>query len=142
MVSVTLQTSDGSFTTPSGTDELAGRIDEVQYRAGEGPCLDATATPGLGMTHCPDLAADLAAHVATALRGTEVLARSELRSTQLEQALPSRHGIGQAKGILMERRGCTADEAFDVLRHTSQDLNTKLRDLAAKVVAEGGALPR
>ena len=38
--------------------------------------------------------------------------------------------IGQAKGILMERRGATADEAFDILRRTSQDLNVKLRDLA------------
>ena len=187
MVSVMLQTADGSFTTPSETDPLASRVDEVQYRTGEGPCVDATATPGIGMTHSPDLATDsgwprfaaeaarlgvgavlstgifpdespisgalnyyswrphgldgadrdvalvLAAHVATALRGIEALGRSELRATQLEQALQSRDVIGQAKGILMERRGCTADEAFDVLRRASQDLNTKLRDLAGTV---------
>ena len=42
----------------------------------------------------------------------------------------SRDVIGQAKGILMQRRGITADEAFDVLRRASQDLNVKLADLA------------
>ena len=48
----------------------------------------------------------------------------------LEKALETRDIIGQAKGILMQRRGCTAEEAFDLLRHTSQDLNVKLADLA------------
>ncbi|MER6799842.1 ANTAR domain-containing protein, partial [Amycolatopsis mediterranei] len=37
---------------------------------------------------------------------------------------------GQAKGIIMARRGVSADAAFDVLRRTSQDLNVKLADLA------------
>jgi AmiR/NasT family two-component response regulator len=35
----------------------------------------------------------------------------------------------------MQRRGCTADEAFGVLRRASQDLNVKLREIA-QVVAE------
>ena len=30
----------------------------------------------------------------------------------------------------MNRRGITADEAFDLLRRTSQDLNVKLSELA------------
>jgi GAF domain-containing protein len=29
------------FTTPAASAELAGRIDRMQYQAGEGPCLDA-----------------------------------------------------------------------------------------------------
>ena len=56
---------------------------------------------------------------------------AELDGAQLRQALDTRDVIGQAKGILMERRGITADEAFDVLRTTSQSLNIKLTDLAA-----------
>ncbi|HEX2148768.1 MAG TPA: ANTAR domain-containing protein, partial [Actinomycetota bacterium] len=36
---------------------------------------------------------------------------------------------------LMEREGVTADEAYDILRRSSQNLNVKLRDLAAKVAA-------
>ena len=49
---------------------------------------------------------------------------------QLGQALASRDLIGQAKGILMERRGISADEAFDILRRTSQELNVKLAQVA------------
>ena len=71
-----------------------------------------------------------ATHAAVALRGAQAVEAAELRATQLAEAVRSRDVIGQAKGILMERRGLTADEAFDTLRRTSQDLNVKLRDLA------------
>jgi AmiR/NasT family two-component response regulator len=47
----------------------------------------------------------------------------------------SRDVIGQAKGILMERRGLSADQAFDTLRRTSQELNVKLRDLATTLAS-------
>ena len=73
----------------------------------------------------------LAAHVSTALAYVTVTEAADLRQTQFQTALDSRDVIGQAKGILMERRGLPADEAFDVLRRASQDLNVKLRDVAA-----------
>jgi len=76
----------------------------------------------------------LAAHVSTALAYVTATEASELRETQFRTALDSRDVIGQAKGILMERRGLPADEAFDVLRRASQDLNLKLRDVAATLV--------
>jgi GAF domain-containing protein len=53
---------------------------------------------------------------------------------QLRQALASREIIGEAKGILMQRQGCTRDEAFDILRRASQRENRKLRDLAEELV--------
>jgi GAF domain-containing protein len=77
-----------------------------------------------------DIALVFATHAAVALQGAQAVEVAELRSTQLAEAVRSRDVIGQAKGILMERRGLTADEAFDTLRRTSQDLNVKLRDLA------------
>jgi ANTAR domain-containing protein/GAF domain-containing protein len=77
-----------------------------------------------------DVALVFATHAAVALRGTQVMEAAELRATQLGEAVRSRDVIGQAKGILMERRGLTADQAFNTLRRTSQDLNVKLRDLA------------
>ena len=77
-----------------------------------------------------DVALVFATHAAVALRGAQVMEAAELRASQLGEAVRSRDVIGQAKGILMERRGLTADEAFDTLRRTSQDLNVKLRDLA------------
>jgi hypothetical protein len=55
-------------------------------------------------------------------------------------ALESRDRIGQAKGILMERRRIGAAEAFDELRRASQELNIKLRDVADHV-ARTGSLP-
>ena len=84
-----------------------------------------------GLDHADrDIALVFATHAAVALRGAQVMEAAELRATQLSEAVRSRDVIGQAKGILMERRGLTADEAFDTLRRTSQDLNIKLRDLA------------
>ena len=189
LVSVTLATETG-YTTPVYTDDLALKLDEVQYRLGEGPCVEATRTPGMGLTFSGDLAQGvqfpafgpaaaelgahsvlavgpvprgreaavrraqhlrvttaggldevdrdvaviLAAHASTALAGTVAATSAELETTQLRQALQSRDVIGQAKGILMERRGISADEAFDVLRRASQSLNIKLTTVAQTLV--------
>lgn len=188
VVSVTLRDPNGRFHTPVETDPVATRADQLQYDTGEGPCVAATLTPGLGLTYSPDLAHDphspvfgpaaaelglhavlatgmypggdpprlgalnyysrrphglddadrdialiLAAHAAIAVRAGHAVETAHLRVAQLTSALQSRDVIGQAKGVLMLRRGCTADEAFDVLRHASQDLNVKLRDIAATV---------
>jgi hypothetical protein len=73
-----------------------------------------------------DMALVLAAHAATALAGTIATNAAELQVAQLREALRSRDVIGQAKGVLMERRGITEPEAFDVLREASQSLNIKL----------------
>jgi GAF domain-containing protein len=80
--------------------------------------------------HARDLALLLATHASLALANTHALTIAELWQVQLRKAIDTRDVIGQAKGILMERRGCTADEAFDLLRRTSQDLNVKLAQLA------------
>jgi hypothetical protein len=62
------------------------------------------------------------------------------RAAALHRALGTRDVIGQAKGILMERRHVPAGEAFDILRRTSQRLNVRLHELAAQL-AETGELP-
>ncbi|MEU8635752.1 GAF and ANTAR domain-containing protein [Amycolatopsis sp. NPDC048633] len=86
--------------------------------------------PGAFDDRAIDLALLLATHASLALAHTEAVAAAELEVANLHQAVESRDVIGQAKGILMQRRGITADEAFDVLRRASQDLNVKLADLA------------
>lgn len=58
-------------------------------------------------------------------------ARTDAR--RLRDALSSRDVIGQAKGILMERHGIGEAAAFTILRRASNDLNVKLRDVAAKI---------
>lgn len=56
------------------------------------------------------------------------------RHEQFRSALASRDVIGQAKGILMERFDLNAVAAFDLLRKMSQESNTKLVDVAEKLV--------
>jgi ANTAR domain-containing protein/GAF domain-containing protein len=87
--------------------------------------------PGmLGDELTRDRALLLATHASLALAHTEAVRLAELRESQLRRALETRDVIGQAKGILMNRRGIDADEAFDLLRRVSQDLNVKLAELA------------
>ncbi|WP_410652658.1 ANTAR domain-containing protein [Amycolatopsis sp. cmx-4-54] len=186
LVSVTLRAPDGSFHTPVSTGEVGVELDEVQYRAGTGPCVDTADGESPGYTRSEDLRAEtrwpdfsraavrhgftsilstvlvpdaapprlpgalniysrrpgafdpqardtallLATHGSLALATTSAVSRAELEANHLRRAVESRDVIGQAKGILMQRRGLTADEAFDLLRRTSQDLNVKLAELA------------
>jgi GAF domain-containing protein len=63
----------------------------------------------------------------------------------MQAALESRAVIDQAKGILMERHRLTADQAFQLLAHSSMRKNTKLRVIAEHLVLTGdllGADPR
>ncbi|GAA4397289.1 GAF and ANTAR domain-containing protein [Fodinibacter luteus] len=62
------------------------------------------------------------------------------KAADLQRALESSRTIGVAVGVLMSEYRITSDQAFDVLRHTSQNLNRKLRDVAVDVV-ETGAVP-
>ena len=62
-------------------------------------------------------------------------------SENLSRALDSRALIDQAIGVLMARRGIGAEQAFHELSRESQNTNTKLRDLAARLV-ESTSRPR
>ncbi|GAB1516178.1 ANTAR domain-containing protein [Actinophytocola sp. KF-1] len=84
---------------------------------------------GLG-DHDRHAALLLAGHASLALAYTTATEVATLHQQHLHAAIEHRDIIGQAKGILMARQGMTADEAFDVLRRTSQDLNVKLVDIA------------
>lgn len=55
-------------------------------------------------------------------------------NARLQEALLSRDVIGQAKGLIMARDGCTGEEAFGRLRIMSQRQNRKLRTVAQKLV--------
>ncbi len=81
-----------------------------------------------------------AAHAGMALAVARTRAMDQGRTDHLQVALVSREIIGQAQGILMERERITADQAFDLLRRSSQHLNFKLRDVAQQLV-DTGAMP-
>lgn len=55
---------------------------------------------------------------------------------QLRQAMQSRAGIEQAKGVLMAAHRCDEDKAFALLVERSQHTNRRLRDVAQDVVAQ------
>lgn len=58
----------------------------------------------------------------------------------LEHAVSARHLVGAAQGVLRQRYDLDLETAFEVLTRLSSERNVKLRDLAARVVAER-ALP-
>lgn len=64
-------------------------------------------------------------------------AADEKRHAQeLQQALGTSRVIGAAIGILMASHGISREEAFEVLRRASQEMNRKLRDVADTLVQE------
>jgi GAF domain-containing protein len=67
---------------------------------------------------------------------TSVAWNSARRDEQFKRALASRDTIGQAKGMIMERYGVDAVQAFDLLRKLSQDSNVPLVQVATELVAK------
>ena len=61
---------------------------------------------------------------------------SARRDQQFKNALASRDVIGQAKGMIMERYGVDAVQAFELLRKLSQDSNVPLVKVATELVAD------
>jgi hypothetical protein len=192
MASVTL-TARGAYQTAATTDPAASAVDQAQYDAAEGPCLDAVEAPIVYAPAFPDtrwptlssrpvelgaqsaasycLAAASAATAGT--RGTggslntygvqpdafsneaqeiglilaahasmaagAVRERGALQDVaeNLNKALLSRDVIGQAKGILMERLKIGPEDAFDILRRSSNRLNQKLHAVALALTETG-----
>jgi hypothetical protein len=62
------------------------------------------------------------------------------RTSSLQAAVGSRHVIGMAQGIAMERYGIDQRQSFELLRRLSSTTNVKLRDVAAGIV-ETRAIP-
>jgi GAF domain-containing protein len=73
----------------------------------------------------------LAAHAATAIL-------AQRRGEQLQSALSTRDRIGQAKGIVMQSYGVDDVRAFEMLRRISQESQTKLADIAQRVIETRG----
>lgn len=73
----------------------------------------------------------LASHAAVAFSSARTHA-------QMEQAVATRHVIGEAMGILMGSHHLSEDQAFDVLRRYSQENNVKLREVARLICEQGG----
>ena len=76
---------------------------------------------------CVELGLVCTAHIAIVW---DMLAREQ----HFRTALASRDIIGQAKGIVMERYNIDESAAFDLLKRLSQDSNTRLTDVSARLI--------
>lgn len=147
---------DGVPDTVATTDAAVAAIDERQYAAGRGPCLQAAHTrePVRAVddrAHHSELIGSLnvysyhteafdpfdeqlvrllttaaSAAIANALRWQ----RAHDQVLQLQNALRSRADIDQAKGVLMAIHGISSDQAFERLAKISQRTNTKVHEVA------------
>jgi AmiR/NasT family two-component response regulator len=86
--------------------------------------------------HTIELAEAFAQYASVTVANVSTDHETAAQAEQLREALTSRAIIDQAKGVLMERHGYTADEAFTLLVNTSQRTNRKLRDIAAAIVKQ------
>jgi GAF domain-containing protein len=78
---------------------------------------------------------EIVEHAETFAMHVSVVLGSMREEAQLRVAVLSKHLIGQAQGILMERYNLSSAQAFGVLRRYSQTANRKLREVAEQVVA-------
>lgn len=186
MTSVTL-VRDGAWETVAWTSDMVRVVDQDQYTAGDGPCLEAARTgqivraghdeaerrwpaftrsaraAGLySYLSCPlfideEFAGSLNLYseqpdgyadfdeallrlyvtvARSAIANARQYARARDVAAQLHSALESRAVIDQAIGVLMARRGGSAEQAFAELSRWSQNTNIKLRDIAARLVKD------
>jgi hypothetical protein len=72
-------------------------------------------------------------------RAVSLVQREQLlaKTDNLHRALASNREIGAAMGILMARHQLTSDQAFDLLRRTSQRAHRKVVAIAAEVIETG-----
>ncbi|WIM93017.1 GAF and ANTAR domain-containing protein [Actinoplanes oblitus] len=82
--------------------------------------------PGAFDAEAEQVATLFAAHAAVAMSSAQ-------HQDQLSQAVQVRDTVGQAKGILMERFGLTADQAFGLLVRASQHCERSLLQVAREL---------
>ncbi|MHA7262878.1 GAF and ANTAR domain-containing protein [Arthrobacter sp. TMN-37] len=178
--------------TVASSGDRAARMDELQYRAGDGPCLTAARTQQTvsvddlrqesRWTAYRDATADSGIHSVLAVpipldgggaaslnlysgareafdgparAAAEAFAGQASRALglavrigaltdtahDLRAAMASRTTIDLAAGIVMAQNRCSHDAAIAILMKASSLRNTKLRDVAAAVVASAGGQP-
>ena len=72
--------------------------------------------------------------LASFLEVAVLAARERRQAATLREGMQTNREIGKAVGLMMAFHKISDEEAFDMLRRTSQDLNLKLRDVAQRVV--------
>ena len=112
---------------------LSGAVVQAVHRRPHRRCAESVLvrSPNAFDGEAETIGAVLAAHAAAAILASR-------QGEQLQSALSTRDRIGQAKGIIMERYGVDDVAAFEMLRRLSQDSNTRLADIAQRVIDTRG----
>jgi len=139
---------DADLTTPSLWPKLASRlVEETPVRGAMGFRLmvDRQVTGALDLfSDTPKAFNAESAGQATVLASFASVAINAIGQGEdaatLRRGLLSNREIGKAVGMLMLLNDISEEEAFDVLRRYSQDLNIKLSDVARKVITQRGQL--
>lgn len=87
--------------------------------------------------HAEELLARLDVHHELTCLRSYALAQAQEQVSNLKTALSTNRRIGAAVGVLMASRRVTCDQAFALLRQTSNESNRKLGDVADDVVLTG-----
>ena len=97
----------------------------------------------VGEMHADDVRVVQAlADVATiGLLQERAISRGDVLSEQLQGALTSRVIIEQAKGAIAQMRGCSVDEAFDLLRSYCRTSRLGLSSVAHTIVTDPRGVP-
>jgi hypothetical protein len=137
---------DSDLTTPNQWPQLAARLvatTPVRGAMGFRILVDRRKTGALNLfsdtpnvfdTEAASQAIVLASFASVAINA---LAQGEDVAT-MRRGLLSNREIGKAVGMLMLLHGVSEDEAFDMLRRYSQDLNIKIADVASTVIEHRG----
>jgi GAF domain-containing protein len=81
-----------------------------------------------------DIVLLLALHAGVMFDNASLYHESSQLVSQLRIALHTRSLVGRAQGMLMRQFNIDSEQAFDTLNRSSQNSNTKIRDLAAILV--------
>ncbi|NDU73472.1 ANTAR domain-containing protein [Actinomadura sp. DSM 109109] len=125
MASITLRERNGELRTPFRSDPSAVELDRLQYRLGEGPCVDAADPAGAAFAHSGDLAAEPAwpefGPAASARGYASVLATALLLPTESKEAVGALNVYSRAPGAL---DGAARDTALLLATHASLAMAT------------------
>ncbi len=77
-----------------------------------------------------------AGHAAIAVANADLYGATAALARRLQAAMADRAVIEQAKGVIMGRRRCTADQAHAILLGLSRDCDRDLREVAATLVSK------
>ncbi|MES9539988.1 MULTISPECIES: GAF and ANTAR domain-containing protein [unclassified Actinomadura] len=120
MASITLRERDGELRTPFHSDQAAIDLDRLQYRLGEGPCLDAADPAGAAFARSGDLAAEPAwpefGPAAASYGYASVLATALLLPTESDEAVGALNMYSRERGTL---DGLACDTALLLATHAS-----------------------